>query len=817
MPDAKAFVEKIRGEIEADRKSRLWKDSINMLSTVSESIFSRSAHFILELLQNAEDACSRIRNSSGEIRFCIYPDQIKVSHNGAPFDEGDVDAICGVRSSKNPEQETLGYLGIGFKSVFKVSDCPQVHSGGFHFKFDKSAYGDPAEEPWQIIPIWFDNPAEPQDPGTTTFILPFGNPDADKQILSELRKLDVSIFLFLKWLKRLEVIDGVSGQTTSIEHLGGQNRIVSLRKDGLTSQFVVFRRVSPVAPSVANDPALEFYKRKKVKHCEIVIAFGVDNGGNLQPLEDASTLGSVSSFLPLVEERSGAKFLMQSDFLVQPGREAIQYELSWNHWLVREAAELAKEAVEEFKQHPAWKRQFLPVFDFSSYPGQPAFEKLFKPSLHEPLTAYLNGAQVYPTNSGQHVRAEQAVHVDEPLKELLTDGDLLFLFPGRKDLLLADSMLDIKQVPGSIRSLSKAVTLAQVARNKALLEEKAKQPNPMDWFVKFYKAMAESGRDFKLVQGQDRRGRIIFYDDPIYIIIDKNVIVRSDSAYLREIPQDVLNLRSRFPEVDLVLSAYQHVHPDLGKPELTQFFREHTHVKSVDYDKICREVFLPKLSVNAVPPSKDEMIAYTRLLQKGPTVHDEIWVVTSGGNIKPSGQVFLGAAYSPAENWEAHSSYSPQIDFLSADYLQGVAQPEVPAWKEFLSKIKLKDRGDNPYVRDFAMEFVKAQLATELRAFVPKDHQQQGYDLEAIRLSDGSTVCLEVKGQKREGPIELVGNEPLAAEQAKQKGQAFWLVVVPGIPENPQLWVIEDPLAVGEHKIVSIDVTKWRNAGRRVV
>ena len=29
-----------------------------------------------------------------------------------------------------------GQKGIGFKSVFRVTDCPEVHSNGFHIKFD---------------------------------------------------------------------------------------------------------------------------------------------------------------------------------------------------------------------------------------------------------------------------------------------------------------------------------------------------------------------------------------------------------------------------------------------------------------------------------------------------------------------------------------------------------------------------------------------------------------------------------------------------------------------------------------------------------
>ncbi len=31
-----------------------------------------------------------------------------------------------------------GQKGIGFKSVFKVTDCPAIHSNGFHLRFDKN-------------------------------------------------------------------------------------------------------------------------------------------------------------------------------------------------------------------------------------------------------------------------------------------------------------------------------------------------------------------------------------------------------------------------------------------------------------------------------------------------------------------------------------------------------------------------------------------------------------------------------------------------------------------------------------------------------
>jgi anti-sigma regulatory factor (Ser/Thr protein kinase) len=111
MPDCKSWVTQIRKDIEDSRKARLWQDSVNMLSTVSESIFSRSAHFILELLQNAEDAGSDLGTNRGEIEFRISPERIQVTHNGVPFNDTNVDAICGVRSSKKPEEDWV-QIGI---------------------------------------------------------------------------------------------------------------------------------------------------------------------------------------------------------------------------------------------------------------------------------------------------------------------------------------------------------------------------------------------------------------------------------------------------------------------------------------------------------------------------------------------------------------------------------------------------------------------------------------------------------------------------------------------------------------------------------
>jgi hypothetical protein len=114
-----------------------------------------------------------------------------------------------------------------------------------------------------------------------------------------------------------------------------------------------------------------------------------------------------------------------------------------------------------------------------------------------------------------------------------------------------------------------------------------------------------------------------------------------------------------------------------------------------------------------------------------------------------------------------------------------------------------------------AMAFVEEKLARELSDFVPKNRQQVGYDREARRRTDGALVKLEIKGQKSEQPVQLIGNEPDAAKRAHANNEPFWVCVVVGIPEEPKLWVVEDAF-VGSFDTLKIDVTQWRIYGRRV-
>jgi hypothetical protein len=68
--------------------------------------YDSSAHFIFELLQNAEDALRRRDgwHGSREVRFDLTAAALRIIHCGKPFTVDDVKGVCGVgETTKGPD------------------------------------------------------------------------------------------------------------------------------------------------------------------------------------------------------------------------------------------------------------------------------------------------------------------------------------------------------------------------------------------------------------------------------------------------------------------------------------------------------------------------------------------------------------------------------------------------------------------------------------------------------------------------------------------------------------------------------------------
>src|SRR6266567_7447921 len=80
-------------------------------------------HFVYELLQNAED------QGATEAHFQLFADHLVFCHNGSSFTRQDVENITGIgNTNKLQEANKIGRFGMGFKSVFAITERPEIYT-----------------------------------------------------------------------------------------------------------------------------------------------------------------------------------------------------------------------------------------------------------------------------------------------------------------------------------------------------------------------------------------------------------------------------------------------------------------------------------------------------------------------------------------------------------------------------------------------------------------------------------------------------------------------------------------------------------------
>ena len=816
----KEVVNDIRQEIEKARGSHIWDDYVNALRLISQVVFTRSSGFILELIQNAEDSGLEL-SEFGNFEIRMDERRVKISHNGRPFNENDVKAISGIRSSKKPERGFLGYLGIGFKSVLKVTDRPEIYSNGFQFKFDRTHWKDPSSTPWHVIPIWIDEPSETIDTSRTTFIIPFRNPNDAPRIVDEIKKIRLELYLFLRWLRKIEIIDEVSKEHWTLETLGeNQEGISRLKSDGEERRFKFFRRNVEVPEWVKNDRLTQEY-RANVFQREIAIGFALDKKGNLAPDEAGAMYGGVYSFLPLGEAKSGAKFPIQADFLVQPGRDALNYEAKWNHWILEEVANLSLDAISFFKTHDTWKYQFLPAFEFTHSKGLESFDKLFYPKLIQPIETHLASTDCILTINNEWTKIAEVIRITESQNavddlirlQLFTLEEIAPAF-GRKENL---KIVHPNVIEQNNHPLAKA-DRRDFLENAEFLQTKSGEPQAGTWFANFYLWLQEHPQyeDYWPYRARYARQRIKGYHNAEFVLTTDNSLRKGGDVFI----PDVASTNPTLNQLASVLQTSKPIiHSDIlscmsekNIEKLRGFLTGYVGVQILNAKTICKELILPRLSTKSPQPSRDELFFLTRLckdiLDTDLDYGIELWVTTKSGGIKTSKEVLFASEYKPMRNWETNQAFVPGLSFIDNVYLPlDSNDDDLKAWREFFKAAGVKENPDNG-VEQFAINFAIDRLRSKYHNIQLVEKLNYGFDIQA-ETSDGKAIQVEVKGVSDERDVELTGNEANAADTYKN---SFYLCVVASIPNSPTIHLVNNPAqpGVGIKDKLTIPVDIWK-------
>jgi hypothetical protein len=261
-----------------------------LLKLMSRSLYGEKVHYALELIQNAEDACS------SSITFIFERDRIVVINDGEVFEPYDVDAICSVKPGR--KKNKIGFFGIGFKSVFNVTSRPQVISSDFNFFVENFIYTSSADDMPECAKEY-----SLKEKGSI-FVLPQSDelptiPD----LIDNFREIDDKILLFLSSLKSLHFIDRINDESWSIEKPEAENNLIRLvdgREDTETS-WIVFHRDLSVKPPIRAPRSIVIFQPRKEATCHFwfrQILFRQWAGATYKKLD-----GTIGSFLALVSWR----------------------------------------------------------------------------------------------------------------------------------------------------------------------------------------------------------------------------------------------------------------------------------------------------------------------------------------------------------------------------------------------------------------------------------------------------------------------------------------------------------------------------------
>ena len=282
----------------------------NALERLSRDLYTRQTHFVLELIQNADDnAYSAVVEPA--LRFVISNDAVLVVNNEIGFSAENVESLCAVgQSTKSKRLGFIGEKGIGFKSVFRVTDEPHIFSNGYRFKFSLTEENDPLGF---VVPHWIEDIPEFVKPGQTTIYLPLRA--TAQPVFPLLEQVDSRLLLFLGKLEELDIEDRSTGKHRLVERVIQSSNRVKLHdsywKDGKPERKPITRLFFVSKWTMSKPSDLVEAERSEVSETTLALAFPIREDGGAE----GRNIQDVFAFLPT--RPYGFRFIIQADFLVR--------------------------------------------------------------------------------------------------------------------------------------------------------------------------------------------------------------------------------------------------------------------------------------------------------------------------------------------------------------------------------------------------------------------------------------------------------------------------------------------------------------------
>ncbi|KAF0912690.1 hypothetical protein E2562_018941 [Oryza meyeriana var. granulata] len=325
------------------------------LHCLSQELYSQDSHLLLELVQNADDN-TYLEDVEPTLAFILQDNGIVVLNNESGFSAENIRALCDVGNStkKGSNQGYIGNKGIGFKSVFRVTDAPEIHSNGFHVKFDITEGQIGFVLPTAVAPyntysvsrmLSVEDDKDFSSFWNTCIVLPFRSKFREgtgmHSIASMFSDLHPSLLLFLHRLKCIKFKNMMNDTLLVMRRKALGNGIVRISHgNDIMSWLIVNKKLQGTIT------------RHEVCSTEIALAFTLQETptGEYEPYLKQQP---VFAYLPL--RNYGLRFILQGDFVLPSSREEVDADNAWNQWLLSEFPSLFVSAQEAFCALPCFQ------------------------------------------------------------------------------------------------------------------------------------------------------------------------------------------------------------------------------------------------------------------------------------------------------------------------------------------------------------------------------------------------------------------------------------------------------------------------------
>lgn len=415
---------------EAQSSPMLLSDLAGLEAYVSESYNSRS---FIELLQNADDAKAT--------KFYVkrFGDYLFVANNGRPFNIKDLESLCRSASSNKVRGTTIGYRGIGFKSV--VSFAKEIHliSGNFEITFSKELSKQIVPQANKVplirIPHELDKSIRIELAGEIKEILDEGfntififSGVLANQIDEEYTSFANTTLLFLNSIQviKIHLSKKVTANIAVIEE-NEKGRILRVSTtDAITNWFVCSNSTCSIAFSMNKDKVERLPKSEAIIHAFL-------------PTEDSCGLGVV----------------VNGDFSTDPSRRHLIMDETTKNVILNLAqlyASLLKYALANKDRNMV--DALMPYFDLKLIQlMKQSFEREFAQRVKDAFGKELSNIRLAP--SWLNV---------EDFAKIMEASNLSFIAPGCSDVIgLNDLLKYLGNKPEDVDSLLKKVSKAEIS------------------------------------------------------------------------------------------------------------------------------------------------------------------------------------------------------------------------------------------------------------------------------------------------------------------------------------------------------------------